>query len=154
MDDDLDGLTGCKNRDRLWFQIGHDLRNSDTSRYQESFLCCDLDHLIDHLDVHGHHGGDAVIIDLAKRLADPSHDVYRFGGDEFVVQGQSSPIDGLCDDLVVPVRQCVVHVDLPIVQRRSIRATSWVMAHLQMALVQPKLINAAIRCVAPAEWAG
>ena len=152
MDDDIDPLTGCQKRSRLEFELWHSLGTRDSDKYIENFLCFDIHHLVDHVGQYGHHGGDAAIQEVASRLLKTGKDVYRFGGDEFVVTGVGTPIANVDDGLAVKLRQCVVAVDLPIQFDRSIRATSWIIAHIQMAMVQPARINDTICCTAPKEW--
>ena len=66
--------------------------------------------------------------------------------------GIKSPIPDIDSNLPVKIRQCVVDVDLPRSIKYSGRAKSWVIAHLQMAMVQPKMINETIYCCEPDAW--
>ena len=154
MNDDLDALTGCLNKRKLEFDLGRELRDSDAANFRESILCCDLHHLVDYLNVHGIHEGDAAIVAVANLLQASGKQVYRFAGDEFVVRGLSTPIENANETLPVHIRQCVVNVDLPVEPSRYISSTSWLMAHLQIALVQPKMLNEPVNCIAPEESAG
>ena len=154
MNFDPDALTGCLNKRKLEFDLKRELGNSDAERFRETFLCCDLHHLVDYLNIHGHHGGDAAILAVAKLLQAYDKRVYRFGGDEFIVRGLSTPIEDANERLPLQIRQCVVNVNLPIQRGRDISSTSWVLAHLQLALVQPNMVNDTIDCVSPSEDAG
>ena len=83
-----DQLTGLPNRmqftDRLERALGH-LRREHRS---VAILYCDLDLFKPVNDERGHHSGDLVLIEVAKRLprrVRRTDTVCRFGGDEFVV---------------------------------------------------------------------
>ncbi|MCK2141853.1 diguanylate cyclase CdgB [Streptomyces albidoflavus] len=73
-------------------------------------LFCDLDGFKSINDRFGHHTGDAVLIEVARRLTSGVRDgdtVARLGGDEFVVLA-----DGLChadaQDLAVRLRNAII----------------------------------------------
>ncbi len=83
-----DPLTGLANRrlfyDRLRQAIRHALRYGG----KVGILYLDLDRFKDINDQHGHHVGDAVLTEVAKRLTSSIRDsdsVARLGGDEFAV---------------------------------------------------------------------
>lgn len=80
-----DHLTGLPNRLRL----ERVLERLDPRSEEGLFvLACDLDWFKSVNDEHGHHVGDLVLIEVARRLSDGSREgdlVVRMGGDEFVV---------------------------------------------------------------------
>ena len=83
-----DPLTGLANRrlfyDRLQRAIRHALRYGG----KIGILYVDLDNFKHINDRHGHHVGDAVLMEVAQQLLDcvrESDSVARLGGDEFVV---------------------------------------------------------------------
>lgn len=78
-----DQLTGCKNRKALhWAYDGE----FDRSR-SIAVLMCDLNGLKHVNDTRGHEAGDKYLCDAAEVLTAtfPETDIYRVGGDEFVV---------------------------------------------------------------------
>ena len=152
MDDQTDALTRTGSRSHFETCLGVELHSTDAAPYRQSFLCCDIHHLIDHLNQYGHHGGDSAIIAVSNRLREFAYVIHRFGCDEFVLTGIKSPIPDIDSNLPVKIRQCVVDVDLPRSIKYSGRAKSWVIAHLQMAMVQPKMINETIYCCEPDAW--
>lgn len=81
---DHDGLTGAWNRHSLVAYLHRML----TRGYYPGLVFIDLDRFKEINDLHGHLAGDAVIIELAARLADAAgHEgsVARYAGDEFCI---------------------------------------------------------------------
>ncbi|MCB1038504.1 MAG: GGDEF domain-containing protein [Acidimicrobiales bacterium] len=81
---DHDGLTGAWNRHSLVAYLHRML----TRGYLPALVFVDLDRFKDINDRHGHLAGDAVIVELGRRLADAaSHEgsVARYAGDEFCI---------------------------------------------------------------------
>jgi diguanylate cyclase (GGDEF)-like protein len=83
-----DGLTGLPNRmrfhDRLELALGRTRREGRST----ALLFCDLDHFKQVNDDFGHAGGDAVLVEVARRIRASIREtdiVSRLGGDEFVV---------------------------------------------------------------------
>ncbi|WP_410538039.1 diguanylate cyclase CdgB [Streptomyces sp. KL2] len=84
--------------------------SDDPSEKGLAVLFCDLDGFKSINDRFGHHCGDAVLIEVARRLSSGVRDndtVARLGGDEFVVLA-----DGLCRgdaaDLAVRLRNAII----------------------------------------------
>jgi len=84
-----DPLTGLANRDRLTELLDQALQRQGRSGARESaLLFIDLDRFKLINDSLGHHIGDQVLIEAARRLNQclrPGDHLIRFGGDEFVV---------------------------------------------------------------------
>ncbi len=96
-----DPLTGLPNRtlmrDRLDVALGRGRRNGSGL----AILFCDIDHFKVVNDSQGHSQGDALLIEVAARLADAvraGDTIARFGGDEFVVLAEDL---GSADEAVV-----------------------------------------------------
>jgi diguanylate cyclase (GGDEF)-like protein/PAS domain S-box-containing protein len=84
-----DPLTGLANRtllrDRLELALARSEREED---YATGVLFIDLDNFKQINDAYGHAAGDAVLVELGRRLRTavrPADTVARLGGDEFVV---------------------------------------------------------------------
>lgn len=83
-----DSLTGLANRAALDRRLGEALAGDAAERHPVGVLFIDLDFFKSINDAVGHRTGDAVLIEVARRLSGAvrEHDlVARFGGDEFVV---------------------------------------------------------------------
>ncbi len=101
----FDSLTGLPNRRALETRF-EDLR-ADARRTGRplALLLCDLDLFKSINDLHGHQRGDAVLVDAAqvvRRALRPSEQVYRVGGEEFLVL-----LPGCDLDRAVPVAERV-----------------------------------------------
>ncbi len=106
-----DALIGLANRTLLADRLKQGLRHLQRSPGFVGVLMLDLDHFKVINDTHGHHVGDAVLLEAAARLqhlARPDDTVARFGGDEFVVvvQGIADPADltAFADRIVAGLR--------------------------------------------------
>jgi diguanylate cyclase (GGDEF)-like protein len=85
-----DPLTGCYNRRHLHEQIlDHELTRAARYRLSLTVIMCDLDHFKEVNDNHGHHAGDAVLVNFADLLMKMTRDgidsVVRYGGEEFLL---------------------------------------------------------------------
>jgi diguanylate cyclase (GGDEF)-like protein len=83
-----DGLTGLANRPAMHLRLDVALDQARASGERLALICIDLDRFKESNDLHGHHVGDGLLVEAARRLrqcvAAPSF-VARLGGDEFVV---------------------------------------------------------------------
>jgi len=83
-----DSLTGLPNRTLLLRNAGDALDRLRGTRESVAMLFLDLDRLKDVNDTAGHDVGDALLAQVANRIAQatrPSDVIARMGGDEFVV---------------------------------------------------------------------
>jgi len=92
-----DGLTGLWNRRLFDLRMNEELQRA--IRFQEPFglMLVDLDHFKDVNDRYGHQAGDAVLVELARRLTDATREVdvvTRFGGEEFALILPKTPVQG------------------------------------------------------------
>ena len=112
-----DGLTGLPNRNALQTRLSAALDRVEASGEALAVICVDLDHFKEANDLHGHHAGDAVLVEAARRLHDsvtaPSF-AARLGGDEFVVvqitdQDQPSAAAELAGALLETLKEGMSH---------------------------------------------
>jgi diguanylate cyclase (GGDEF)-like protein len=83
-----DPLTGLANRRLFYDRLQQAIRHAHRYGGKVGILYVDLDRFKEINDQHGHHVGDAVLTEVAKRLTTNIRDsdtVARLGGDEFVV---------------------------------------------------------------------
>lgn len=116
----FDALTGLPNRaqldERAKYAIGLAQRNQEPV----ALMFLDLDHFKDINDTLGHRVGDALLVELARRLALVLREVdtvARFGGDEFIfllygvdAHGAAQVAQKLLDVIASPYR--IEHYDL------------------------------------------
>jgi diguanylate cyclase (GGDEF)-like protein/PAS domain S-box-containing protein len=82
-----DPLTGVANRTLLHDRLQHAVARSERERGATAVLFVDLDGFKQVNDSHGHAAGDAVLVEVARRLQTavrPGDTIARLGGDEFV----------------------------------------------------------------------
>jgi len=83
-----DPLTGLANRRLFYDRLQQAIRHAHRYGGKVGILYVDLDRFKEINDRHGHHVGDAVLTEVAKRLTSSIRDsdsVARLGGDEFVM---------------------------------------------------------------------
>lgn len=82
-----DPLTGLANRTLLRDRLEHALARSERATGTTAVLFIDLDNFKQVNDFHGHAAGDAVLVEVGRRLQTavrPGDTIARLGGDEFV----------------------------------------------------------------------
>ena len=83
-----DALTELPNRELFRMRVGRALEDSQRTGRPFAVLLVDLDHFKEINDTLGHHVGDGLIVEVARRVSAhlrPGDTVARLGGDEFAV---------------------------------------------------------------------
>ena len=83
-----DSLTGLANRRLFYDRLRQGVRHAKRYRSNLGILFLDMDRFKEINDRHGHHVGDAVLTEVARRIVNSvreSDTVARLGGDEFAV---------------------------------------------------------------------
>jgi diguanylate cyclase (GGDEF)-like protein/PAS domain S-box-containing protein len=83
-----DALTGLPNRTLFLDRLEQEIKKSNRSGHALTLLYIDLDQFKEVNDTLGHHVGDALLVDAARRIeacVRESDTVARLGGDEFTV---------------------------------------------------------------------
>ncbi|HZU14909.1 MAG TPA: EAL domain-containing protein [Chloroflexota bacterium] len=83
-----DPLTGLPNRTLLHDRLGHALESAHRHDRSLALLLMDLDHFKEINDTFGHHSGDLLLKEVARRLCAALREadtVARLGGDEFAI---------------------------------------------------------------------
>jgi len=92
-----DSLTHLPNRQHLESKLEQALVSAQQNQTQGAVLFIDLDNFKTLNDTFGHATGDLLLVEVSERiqsiLLSPSHTVYRWGGDEFIVLVESLPQD-------------------------------------------------------------
>jgi len=91
-----DALTGLPNRRYIVERMEQECAAAERSDRRLSLLMLDIDHFKRINDTHGHAAGDAVLVEIARRIEQTkrlSDVAARFGGEEFVILAVDTPLD-------------------------------------------------------------
>jgi diguanylate cyclase (GGDEF)-like protein/PAS domain S-box-containing protein len=116
----FDGLTGLPNRVLLMDRMRHMLAWAERHYRQVAVCYLDLDGFKDINDRHGHHMGDKVLVEVARRLRSKIRNgdtVARLGGDEFVLL-LAEP--GTAEDVRATLGRMIKNLAKPIHENPSI----------------------------------
>lgn len=107
-----DPLTGLANRRLFYDRLQQAIRHAARYGGKVGILYVDMDRFKDINDRHGHHVGDAVLMEVAQRLLDcvrESDSVARLGGDEFVVLLEGVQGNQDCIAAALKIEQSLAH---------------------------------------------
>ncbi|HEX7983646.1 MAG TPA: EAL domain-containing protein [Duganella sp.] len=107
----FDALTQLPNRRMFHDRLAHDIVKSQRERSSLAVLFIDLDHFKEVNDTLGHHQGDILLVDAARRISAcvrKSDTVARLGGDEFTVilstLGQTERVELIAQQIIDSLR--------------------------------------------------
>ncbi len=109
-----DPLTGLPNRALVFEYGGHLLAGAQRRQASGALLFVDLDRFKPINDIYGHHIGDKVLQEVAKRLRECTREedlVGRLGGDEFVIMLQ--PLEKLFPRTGIVAQHVVDRISQP-----------------------------------------
>ncbi|MGA8218576.1 MAG: diguanylate cyclase [Solirubrobacterales bacterium] len=92
----VDELTGLPNRRGMEASVGNLIGYAQRSETPLALMMCDLDWFKSINDRHGHQRGDTVLVETAdaiRRALRPTEQVYRVGGEEFLVVVPGCDVD-------------------------------------------------------------
>ena len=102
-----DALTGLKNRLFLDMLIARGLPVTNAYKYYVFFFDLNKFKLIN--DTYGHHVGDTILVESAKRIREsfrgPDDIICRYGGDEFIAISQVKEHDNCSQQIVNSISQ-------------------------------------------------
>lgn len=106
----VDALTGAFNRRHAMETIEHELARSGRDGTGVGLMMFDIDKFKRINDEHGHAGGDAVLVEVARRLRAGVREwdvVARMGGEEFCVIAPATESEAEAADLAERLRRAV-----------------------------------------------
>lgn len=145
----IDELTGCKNR----FQLAHDFqkalwgkKRNDLSVFCNKYLCIDIDKFYEYVDIHGLRAGDDLLKKLANLLQEkyPGKNIYRYGGDEFVVEMQDSPLQ-LVQLIGVEIKYSVINVEINLKKQGRNNFERFFSMFIEMGILKSSLRGTTIK---------
>ena len=114
-----DKLTGIFNRRALDEALRKEIDRARRYRHPMALILFDIDHFKRVNDTFGHQVGDAALSELARLVTGKirAHDVFaRWGGEEFVILGVSSDMDG-CLRLAEKLRGIIENHTFPGIEK-------------------------------------
>ena len=108
-----DRLTGLWNRHKFEAAAASELERAERYGQPLALVICDIDHFKQINDAYGHHTGDSVLVDLARRIRlrlRHSDGAARWGGEEFALLLPSTKLD---DAVALAEQQRALVADLP-----------------------------------------
>jgi diguanylate cyclase (GGDEF)-like protein len=152
-----DGLTGLWNRRQLELRCREELDRAVRFNRSVGLVFVDVDKFKDVNEEWLHPGGDAVLVDVARRLAAATREidvVARYGGEEFVLLLPETDLQGSMV-LAEKVRQAVSETPVTHAGRsRTVTVSAGVAAYPHSGTNVRTLVNAASEAVLRAKQGG
>jgi diguanylate cyclase (GGDEF)-like protein len=108
-----DGLTGLLNRSGFMQAVEAELQRLQHENTAFCLMLLDLDGFKSVNDVYGHHAGDRVLVEVARRLWEALGEAFivsRLGGDEFAIFYDPAKVDGFPAELAT---RLVTAIEVP-----------------------------------------
>jgi len=147
--DEIDRLTGCKTRD----QLVQDIRRATSSEdgralYRSDFACLDIDDFQTYLEATGVAAGDKVLKSIGTELREIYSDanVYRFGGDEFVIELRGRTYSPAQTPGEISLKHSIVRIVAKKNWRRNHHVNRLVFFHLDKGVVEATREGTEIAC--------
>ena len=152
----VDSLTKILNRNAYDTKIVQVIHNFSSSGNPVSLVVCDIDHFKKFNDTHGHKAGDKVLIATAESMKNclrSGDQIFRYGGEEFVVLLENTPIQGA--EKVAEKIRSQVNKDFFIYKEKELKVTiSMGVASLQEGDTEATLFEKADRALYEAKRKG
>ncbi|WP_455202905.1 diguanylate cyclase [Kaarinaea lacus] len=90
-----DSLTGLVNHDHVFSELKRAMQHANNTEQPLCVVMTDIDYFKKVNDTHGHQAGDAVLIEVAKRIKASLREldiVGRYGGEEFMLILHETPL--------------------------------------------------------------
>jgi len=153
-----DSLTGLLNRRAIYSTLNQELSRTQRMGKPLSILMADIDHFKSINDTHGHQIGDAVLVEVARRMIDcirPYDKIGRIGGEEFmIVLSDCNSIQGL--EIAERIRNAIGRKYFEPVEnsKLSLTVSIGLAATLNQRVAQDDLISAADKALYHAKKEG
>ena len=158
---ETDALTGLLNRRSFAGASSELITHTRETGLGTAMLMLDLDNFKQINDLHGHKAGDAVLVEISRRmsaLAPVGSSVARLGGDEFacmvpfdtrspdkldqlaasLIESVSQPIEVGGSEILITVSIGIARCDLDIVQTEPAECAQDLMHHADIAMYHAK----------------
>jgi diguanylate cyclase (GGDEF)-like protein len=143
-----DRLTGCKTHEQLARDIHRATSNGGQAFYRSDFACLDIEDFKTYGEMTGHAAGDKALADISKQLRETYSDenVYRYGGDEFVIELNGQQYSSAQTPVGIRLKHSIVRVAAKKNQHRNHHVTSLVLFHLHKGIVEATKEGTEIAC--------
>jgi diguanylate cyclase (GGDEF)-like protein/putative nucleotidyltransferase with HDIG domain len=122
----IDAMTGLFNRRHAMETVEHELARSGRHGTAVGILMFDVDYFKRVNDTHGHAGGDAILIEVARRLRAGVREwdvVARVGGEEFCVIAPDLDSEQAVEELGERLRRAVAERAIAVSPRSAVPVT-------------------------------
>jgi len=153
-----DSLTGLLNRRSIYSALKQELSRTQRNGKPLSILMADIDHFKSINDTYGHLVGDAVLVEVARRMTDcirPYDKIGRIGGEEFmIVLSDCNSVQGL--EIAERIRNAIggKYFEPDASNRMSMTVSIGLAATLNQKIGQDELISAADKALYHAKKEG